>query len=421
VRLAEEDQSTGREEPAGPASEILHEVAHAEGYVASVCFKTGPPQRTGVELEWTVHHADDPVRPVAPAALTAALGPHAPPALHPPSPHLPLPAGGVVTIEPGGQLEISTPPARSLAALHRGTDADIAQLTGLLAGAGLVLGRSGIDQHRPPRPFLDTPRYAAMARAYDRRGPHGQIMMRSTAGLQVCLDAGEPAEVNARWAGLHALGPPLLAVFANARRLAGRDTGSASARMANWFRIDPSRTRPAWTPTGGDPDPARAWARYAVHAELLCVPRRRGRWDAPPGVTFADWIDGALPRPPTVADLDYHLGTLFPPVRPRGYLEVRYLDAQPPGEWLAPVAVFGALTSDAATLAEATELCAPAADRWVQAAHRGLADRTVAAAGRAVLDLACRRLDRTDLPAAARTAVSEIVRRRLDAGEGSSR
>ncbi|HEU5111080.1 MAG TPA: ergothioneine biosynthesis glutamate--cysteine ligase EgtA, partial [Micromonosporaceae bacterium] len=64
-------------------TDILHEVAHAEGYVASVCFKTGPPELLGVELEWTVHHADDPVRPIAPAILRAALGPHAPPTLAP--------------------------------------------------------------------------------------------------------------------------------------------------------------------------------------------------------------------------------------------------------------------------------------------------------------------------------------------------
>jgi glutamate--cysteine ligase len=76
-------------------------------------------------------------------------------------------------------------------------------------------------------------------------------------------------------------------------------------------------------------DPAAAWARSALRAPVICVHRPGGCWDAPPRMTFADWIDGALPEPPTTADLDYHLSTLFPPVRPRGYLEVRYLDAQP--------------------------------------------------------------------------------------------
>jgi glutamate--cysteine ligase len=409
-----------RHQPAERRGSPVHEVAQAEGYVASVCFKTGPPKHVGVELEWTVHHAADAARPVAPAVLSAALGPHAPPTLDPTSPHLPLPSGGVVTVEPGGQLEISTPPRRCLAALHSTTDADIDRLSGLLAAAGLVLGHTGIDPHRPPRPFLDSPRYVAMARAYDRRGPHGQIMMRCTAGLQVCVDAGEPDEMADRWALLHELGPPLIATFANASRLAGRDTGRASMRMAAWLAIDPSRTRPVWSPSTAGEDPARAWARYAMNAEIICLRRSDGRWDAPPGVTFADWVGGALAEPPTVADLEYHLGTLFPPVRPRGYLEVRYLDAQPPGEWIAPVAVIAALLADRATVAEARDRCAPAVDRWRAAAHDGLADRKVARAACGVLELAARRLDHTDLTGDARRGVREIIQRRLSGAEGKS-
>ena len=407
--------------PRGPDSAAeIHAVDQAEGYVAGVCFKTGPPRRTGVELEWTVHHVGDATRPVRPAELRAALGRYAPPTLDDTSPHLPLPSGGRITVEPGGQLEISTAPSPSLRALRADTDADIAHLTELLAAAGLVLGDTGIDPYRPPKRVLDTPRYAAMARAYDRRGPHGQIMMSSTAGLQVCLDAGEPDQVADRWVALHAAGPALLAAFANARHLAGRDTGRASMRMAAWLRIDPSRTRPVWTVGTAADDPARCWARYAVRAQMLCLPRADGAWDTPPGLTFADWIDGALPRRPTYADLDYHLGTLFPPVRPRGYLEVRYLDAQPPGEWIAPVAVLTVLLADPDTTAEAIAVSRPAADRWEQAAAAGLADRPVAEAAGALLALADRRLDHTDLPAATRAAVRDIIRRRLAAGKGAT-
>jgi glutamate--cysteine ligase len=260
-----------------------------------------------------------------------------------------------------------------------------------------------------------------MARAYDRRGPHGQIMMRCTAGLQVCLDAGEADQLSARWAALHALGPPMIAAFANARRLAGRDTGRASMRMATWLRIDPSRTRPVWTADADGEDPALAWARYALRAEILCLPRQQGSWEVPAGVTFADWVGGALPRPPTIADLDYHLSTLFPPVRPRGYLEVRYLDTQPPGQWFVPVALLAAVLADPDTVAEARARCAPAVDRWAQAARHGLADPPVAAAARAVLELACRNLHQTDLPTVARETVRETVRRRLAAGERTTR
>jgi glutamate--cysteine ligase len=388
---------------------VLRHVDEAEAYVAKICFKTGPPGPVGVELEWTLHHADDPGRTVDVALLRAALGPHAPRSVTPDSPQRPLPGGGRVTVEPGGQVELSTPPFASLGALRAGTEADLAHLTGLLAGSGLALGDSGIDPHREPRQLLHTPRYDAMAHAFDRHGGHGRVMMTSTAGLQVCPEAGPPGRVGARWVAVHALGPPLVAAFANSGRHAGRETGWASARMRTWLGMDQARCGPV--PLAGDP--AAAWARYAVAAPLLMLRRPGRRWDAPPGVTFADWLSGALPTRPTVDDLTYHLSTLFPPVRPRGYLEVRYLDTQPPGEWFVPVAVLAALLADDATVDAALDHCAPAADRWLPAARDGLADPAVAGAARDVLDLALRRLDRTGLDPATRDEVTAVVDRRV--------
>jgi glutamate--cysteine ligase len=162
-------------------------------------------------------------------------------------------------------------------------------------------------------------------------------------------------------------------------------------------------------------DPVADWTDYALRAPLLCV-RRDGEsaWHAPPGVSFADWLAGAIPRPPTVADLELHLSTLFPPVRPRGYFEVRYLDAQHPDEWLPPVAVLTALLADEPTVDRVRELCAPVAGRWLDAARLGLADRSLAGAARAVLDLALRRLDHTDLTVDLRKHVTEIVHRRIE-------
>jgi glutamate--cysteine ligase len=384
----------------------------AADYVAGICFKTGPPRLLGVELEWTVHHREDPTRPVDTALLARALHPHAPPTVDPFSDHLPLPHGGVITVEPGGQVEISTPPHASLAALHAATSADIAHLTDLLARVGLRTGDSATDAHRPPRRLLRTPRYDAMAEALTEHGPDGATMMCSTAAVQVSLDAGEPSRVAARWAALHALGPVLLAVFANSARHAGRRTGWASARMRAWLRMDPARTGPA--PVGDDP--AADWARYALGGPVLCVRRDGGCWERPPARTsFADWIGGALGARPTYADLDYHLTTLFPPVRPRGYVEVRYLDQQPPREWHAPVAVLAALMVDEASVDAVRDLCAPVEGRWEQAARLGLAQPDIAVAAKAVADLAGRQLSRTGLPQGVCDEVNEVVGRRLAA------
>lgn len=380
----------------------------AEGYVGRVCFKTGPPRRLGIELEWTVHHREDPSRPLDPAALCAALGDHAPRTLRPESPHLPLPHGGTVTVEPGGQVEISTPPASSLSRLHAGTAADIEYLSARLAGAGLRLGDHGCDPHRPARRLLHTPRYAAMERAFDRIGPHGRDWMSGSAGLQVCLDAGTDDRVGARWRALHLLGPVLIALFANSPRQAGRATGWASSRVRTWFGADPSRTHPP-PPHDGE---AGSWAARILDTPVLFVREGEEAIDPPGPVTFAGWIDGAAgapDRPPTYDDLDLHLSTLFPPVRARGYLEVRYLDAQPSGDWLTPVAVLAALFAREETVDEVSARAGPAADRWVAAARDGLADPVLGAVAPRVVALARTALADTDLTA----AQARVVDRRL--------
>jgi glutamate--cysteine ligase len=403
-----------------PGSEqdvALHGIDQAEEYVAGICFKTGPPGLLGIELEWTVHHIDDPTRHLDPARLARALHPHAPPILAPETGHLPLPNGGVLTVEPGGQVEISTQPYASLASLHAAVKADVGYLTDLLAGAGLGAGDSATDAYRPPRRLLHTPRYDAMAEAFAADGPSGHTMMCSTAAVQVCVDAGLPERVPARWAALHAVGPVLLALFANSGRCAGARTGWASSRMRAWLGMDPARTGPVST---GD-DPARDWARYALRAPVLCV-RRTGRsWRCPSRTSFADWIAGALDVRPTLADLDYHLTTLFPPVRPRGYVEVRYLDQQAPQEWHAPVAVLAALLVDETSVDVVRDLCAPVDGWWTPAARHGLAHPRIAAAADAVAELAGRQLPGTGLPQGVCDEVNELVSRRLAAGRERSR
>jgi glutamate--cysteine ligase len=394
------------------ADRTIRDLAHAESYIAGICFKTGPPGRVGVELEFTVHHVDDPCRPLDPAALAEALHPHTPSTLDSRATHDPLPSGGLLTLEPGGQVEISTPPVGSLPALHAVVTADLDHLTDLLARAGLCLGSAAVDAWRPPRRLLHTARYDTMAGAFAAYHPHGALMMCSTASLQVCLDAGQSNRIPARWAALHAVGPVLLALFANSPRQDGTDTGWASARMRAWLGLDPRRTAPVPVTA----DPAVAWTRYALHAPVLGVLRGGRPEPVPAGVSFAAWVGGALPHPPTEADLDFHLSTLFPPVRPRGYLEVRYLDAQPPDAWLAPAAVLTALLADESSVDAVRDLCAPVADRWVEAARAALADRQLATTATKIAELALGQLAGTGLPQAIQDDIHEQVGRRLANG-----
>ena len=376
----------------------IHEETAAE-HIHGICLKTGPPRRVGVELEWLVRDARDPSLPVPAGRIAAAVAGFGAGRLKPGhgffgedprGPELPtssaarlLPSGAPLTTEPGGQLELSSLPADSLAELVRATHADLAALRAALAAHGLELAGIGLDPLRPPRRVLDLPRYAAMEAFFDYGGPWGRQMMCGTASVQVCLDAGDdsdgPFGYRWRWRLLHALGPVLVAAFANSPLRGGRPTGWASSRQQVWARMDPGRTRPPRL----DGDPRAAWAAYALDAELMCVRDVHSPdWSVPRGLTLRDWVrptgNGRAERRlrrPTVDDLNYHLSTLFPPVRPRGHFELRMIDAQPGDGWIVPLAVCWALLSDAkaaeAALAAVAPLWARQPHGWLTTAPSG--------------------------------------------------
>jgi glutamate--cysteine ligase len=264
-----------------------------------------------------------------------------------------------------------------------------------------------------------------MEKFFDREGPWGRRMMCGTASVQVCLDAGDdsesPSGYRSRWRLLHAIGPVLVAAFANSPLRDGKPTGWRSARQQVWANMDPGRTRaPADVST--DSDPRDAWASYALDAELMCV-REPGSqdWTAPPGVTFRDWLrdggSGAL-RPPTAEDLDYHLSTLFPPVRPRGHMEMRMIDAQRGDDWIVPAAVATALTGDERATDAAMAAAEPVwdsspgtRDPWLRAAQCGPADARIGQASRQCFEAADAALSRLDAPTPVRRAVAAFTER----------
>lgn len=420
-------------EPEAPPTVTPLTQSSAEAYVASTCFKIGPPGQVGVELEWLVH---DPGRPHAlpdPDRVTAALD-----ALRLPPDHPFLPHGSRLTREPGGQVELSSPAADDLAGCIEITSLDLGILRAAFAAQGLTLAGYGTEPHpRKRQVTLRQPRYLAMEEFFGRAGPWGKIMMCATASTQVCLDAGTDDEsapgtghgFRARWELAHRLGPVLVAAFANSPLLDGRPTGYRSTRQAVWSRMDPSRTLApgVLNGDGADGDPRAAWARYVLDAAVLCVRRPDGRsWTAPHGLTFRDWLDRPEAERPTLADLDYHMTTLFPPVRPRGYLELRMIDAQPGDGWMVPAALAAALfadprAADAALaavepLAAATAEPGPRGPAWTRAATRGMDDPVLRRAALdcfAAADQVLADQERAGQPAAGqlRSAVGEFAER----------
>lgn len=365
--------------------------SEAEAHVGMTCFKIGPPRLVGAELEFLVSHRDDPtVRPPL-SELVEALGEHSPHSISPHSPALPLPGGSAVTVEPGGQVELSSSPYPDATSLCAALTADTEVLGDRLAGRNLRPVTAAADTQRLPLRLLELPRYRAMETAFDRVGVYGRLMMTNTAATQVSVDAGRGGdEVRARWALVHEAGPALVAAFACSPVLRGAPAGTwASQRMRTWLRLDPRRTQ---GPVHAGGDPAAEYARWALDVPLLYVRSDGATRSAPDGATFADWVGGRLDAVlgvrPTTDDLENHLTTLFPPVRACGHLEVRYLDAQPGGTWRVPVAAIDALLSTPEVLERARELVEPTIDRWHDAARLGLADPALRVAGAALLALA---------------------------------
>jgi glutamate--cysteine ligase len=349
--------------------------AEVEALVRGICFKTGPPRTIGVEVEWLVHELCIPQLPVTPERLEAAYA-----ALRT------LPLRSALTVEPGGQLELSSPPAASLMECIGTVSADLDAVRTVLRKDDLDLVGIGHDPWHPPRRFLHEPRYDALETCLDRAGPAGRAMMCTSASVQVCLDAGyeEPGPLGhgRRWWLAHQLGAVLVAAFANSPIAGFEPTGWRSTRQLLWMEIGPGR---AGAPPL-DVDPRAGWARHVLDAPVMCVRRDGGPWDVPDGLTFREWTRSASPRPPTRDDLDYHLTTLFPPVRPRGHLEMRMIDAQPGDDgWIVPLAVTTALFDDPEAAETAYRTVKPLAERalslpaphnplWLDAARQGLAD-----------------------------------------------
>jgi len=359
----------------------------ARDRIREQCFRPGAAEQVGLEAEWHVFDRADLGRVVPLEQLieiTAALAP--------------LPGRSTITFEPGGQLELSAPPCAGVdgACLALAADHDV--VAAALAPFGLALVAAVVDPVRPPSRQLHHPRYDAMEAFFDVDGEAGRRMMSRTAALQINVDHGAGAECERRWQLAHRIGPAMVAAFATSPLAEGRPTGFASTRLATWLAIDPSRTAP---PPGGFDE----WASYALAANVLLVRRDTEMVPLRERMSFSAWItDGHRLGRPTLDDLDYHLTTLFPPVRPRGFLEIRYLDALPDPWWRVAVAVVTAVLQDAEAGACAADACAAVADRWWDGAQCGLTDPAVQAAALATVSAGRDAFPRLPVPVSPTTA-----------------
>ncbi len=354
----------------------------------------------GIEREW-------PLRPVSSPADRADL-----PTLQRIC-DTPLPAAGRPTIEPGGQIELSTQPAssvdRALDALHL----DTAELGDRLRRSGLTVHDVAVDVSRHPHRILTAGRYAAMEEYFAAHGEAGTWMMCNTASTQLNI-SHHPDRPADRWRLAHQLGPVLVAAFANSPGLDSDGTRWESLRQAIWWSIAPTRTRPPCTVRPA----AEAWLEYALAADVMLV---RGDGDTAhsqlPGFSFEQWMDyGHEAGWPTADDFTYHLTTLFPPIRARGWLELRMIDALPSALLeVATVVTATALTVDAVMDSLLAGL--PRTEHlWLDAARSGLAHPTLRQAATLLFDEVEGHLSVTTAVPERRAAVRRFADRFVAAG-----
>ena len=342
-----------------------------------------PDARLGIEIEWQTVSTGDPSQPVPFDLLErTARG-------------TVLPGGSRLTFEPGGQVELSSRPLPGFDA-HTAITADAAALTDALHAAGIgLVGLGLMPGDLRPRP-VRSPRYDAMESHFDRAGPAGRTMMRQTAAIQANVDLGTGVDVTRRWRLAHDLGPTLGAAFANSPFRDQGPSGWCSTRLAVWLDIERAHA----VPIDPDASPGEAWASYALQAPVMFIRAADDEFVAVDGqLSFAEWVrDGHELGWPTVDDLGYHLTTLFPPVRPRGWLELRMIDSLPM-EWATvPASVALALFEDPTTMAGIARVLEPVADRWEDAARDSVHDPAFAAAADACFTAAREALARMGAP-----------------------
>jgi glutamate--cysteine ligase len=270
--------------------------------------------------------------------------------------------GGAISLEPGGQFELSGAPLDDAHATAEELDRHLAvcRLVAEALGIGfLALGMS------PKWTLAETPsmpksRYAIMARYMPKVGTRGLDMMFRTATVQANLDyASEKDMVLKLRVGL-ALQPAITALFANSPFTDGKLNGLLSARSEIWRHTDPARTGMlafAFEPGMG----FERYVDYALDVPLYFL-KRGGSYQDVAGASFRDLLAGRLKEAPgeraTIADWANHLSTIFPEVRLKRYLEMRGADVGPPERIVALSALMIGLYYDADALSSAEALIA---------------------------------------------------------------
>ena len=268
--------------------------------------------------------------------------------------------GGAISLEPGGQFELSGAPLDDAHATADELDRHLTVARSVAEPLGigfLALGMSP-KWSLAETPIMPKHRYAIMARYMPKVGTRGLDMMFRTATVQVNLDFMSEKDMVAKMRVGLALQPAITALFANSPFTDGKLNGLLSARSEIWRHTDGARTGMLSFVF----EPGMGFERYVDYA--LDVPlyflKRGGNYQDVAGASFRDLLAGRLKEAPgeraTIADWANHLSTIFPEVRLKRYLEMRGADVGPPERIVALAALMAGLYYNPEALGSAEAL-----------------------------------------------------------------
>ena len=280
------------------------------------------------------------------------------------------------TLEPGGQVELSGAPFRSLHDVCGEALTSFGELRTLGDEADLHMVALGLTPFPAidDIPWVPKGRYRIMRRYLPERGPLAHHMMKGTSSFQANFDYADEADCARKVAAMSRLSPLTTAIFANSPIREGKPTGWQSTRGHIWTQTDPDRT--------GVPDGLMSgWTHARWVDYLLTVPmmfrKTPDGWVHAGGMPFGAWMeDGADGTYPDWDDWELHQTSVFPEVRVKRTLEVRGADACPLNIALAGIALWtGILYDEQAldeTLALGAELAGPYDEQFEAACRGGL-------------------------------------------------
>lgn len=241
--------------------------------------------------------------------------------------------GANVSLEPGGQLELSGAP---LLTIHETCDevnahlADVKDIADKIGVGFIGLGAAPEWTHEE-MPLMPKGRYKLMDAYMGEVGTMGRTMMRRTCTVQVNLDFSSEADMVQKMRVAIALQSVATALFANSPFIDGKPNGHKSWRSRVWRDLDASRT--GMVPfVFDDGFGFESWAEYALDVPMYFV-YRDGQYIDALGMSFRDFMNGELPalpgEKPTLSDWADHLTTLFPEARVKKFIEMRGADGGP--------------------------------------------------------------------------------------------